>query len=100
MLNRFKYSVTRFHGEFDDDFDYECYAESLPDALLGIVADLNDVDAETEQEAKNEAKQWLDSQLGTGWTVDDALRADLQLWKDDATFYRFNDLNEVESLPV
>lgn len=98
MLKRFGYSVTRFHGEFDDDFDYECYEESPLDALLGIVADLNDVYAETVQEAKGEAKQWIDSQLGKSWTVDGFLHADLQLWKDDAAFYRLNNLHEIESL--
>jgi hypothetical protein len=100
MLKRFKYSVTRFHDEFDDDFDYEFYAESRLDALLEIVADLTDVYAETAKEAKIVAKQWLDSELGGTWTVDDVLNADLQLWKDDATFYRLNHLRETESPPV
>ncbi len=99
MLKKFTWSCRRFYGELRDDFHYETYAESRFDALLDIVADLNDIyaDSKSEAEGKQKAMEWLDGELGTGWTVDVFLNANLALWKDYVTCYVVHNIREVEN---
>jgi hypothetical protein len=97
MPKRFKYSFTRFYGELKDRFTSDLYAENLRDALLLIVADFNDIYAQTEEEAIKEAEAWLNTELGIGWTTENCFKTPPELWTGDIS-YRIDRLNEVSEL--
>jgi hypothetical protein len=93
MQKRYEYSFTRFYGELKDRFKDDIYAEDLRDALLLIVADFNDIVAETEEEWKRLSKEWLNEELGDGWTVEDYFKKPPELWTDNIS-YRIDRLDE------
>ncbi len=95
---RFRYSFTRRYGELDDDFDSEMFADNIKDALLYIVADLKSIPATTEEEAKVQAKLFIDKALGKKrWTVEEFLGAQVELWPDYSTLYTVIDIQEMKS---
>ena len=93
MPKKFHYTYDRFYGELQDFFRADMYAESLRDALLEIVADFNDIYAQTENEAKQLAEEWLNEELGKGWTVQDYFERPPELWTDLIS-YRIQSLNK------
>jgi len=97
MQKRFDYSFTRFYGELKDRFKGEVYAPSLRDALLLIVADFNDIYAQTEEEAKQKVEIWLNDELGKGWTVENYFKAPPELWTDGIS-YRIDRVRETSEL--
>jgi hypothetical protein len=97
MQKRFDYSFTRFYGELKDRFKGEVYAPNLRDALLLIVADFNDIYAQTEEEAKQKAEIWLNDELGKGWTVEKYFKAPPELWTDGIS-YRIDRVRETGEL--
>jgi len=86
MKKRFEYSYTRFYGELKDRFKGDVYAEDLRDALILVVADFNDIDAQTEEEWKRLSEEWLNEELGNGWTVDDYFNKPPELWTDNISY--------------
>jgi hypothetical protein len=94
MPEKFYYSYDRCYGELQDFFTADLYAESLREALLLIVADFNDIYAQTEDEAKQLAEEWLNEELGTGWTVQHYFEKQPELWTG-SILYRIQTLNEV-----
>jgi hypothetical protein len=97
MQKRCDYSFTRFYGELKDCFKGEVYAPNLRDALLLIVADFNDIYAQTEEEAKQKAEIWLNDELGKGWTVENYFKAPPELWTD-GILYRIDRVRETSEL--
>ncbi|MBI5300926.1 MAG: hypothetical protein HY868_02225 [Chloroflexi bacterium] len=94
MPKKFHYAYDRFYGELQDFFRADMYAESLRDALLEIVADFNDIYAQTENEAKQLAEELLNEELGKGWTVADYFQRPPELWTNLIS-YRIQTLEEV-----
>lgn len=95
---RFSYSFTRYYGELDDDFDSEVFAKNIKDALLYVVADLKAISAATEEEAKSQAKSFINEALGKKkWAIEEFLLARIELWPDSSMLHIVTDINELKS---
>ncbi len=94
MPKKFHYAYDRFYGELQDFFTADEYAENLREALLLIVADFNDIYAQTKDEAKQLAEEWLNEEMGKGWTVQDYFEKQPELWTG-GILYRIQYLDEV-----
>ncbi|MBM3127156.1 MAG: hypothetical protein FJ009_00805 [Chloroflexi bacterium] len=97
MPRKFHYTYDRAYGELQDFFARDLYAENLREALLLLVADFNDIYSQTEDEAKQLAEEWLNEELGKGWTVPDYFERQPELWTD-GILYRIQSLHEANEL--
>ena len=97
MPSKFHYAYDRFYGELQDFFTADLYAEDLREALLLIVADFNDIYAQTEVEAKQLAEEWLNEELGNGWTVQGYFDRQPELWTG-GILYQIQTLDEASKL--
>ena len=94
MNKQFDFSIMRFYGVLEESQDYEILAEDEKDALLLAVADLGDLYAYTADEAKQKAQDFLDEELGKGWTVRQFLESDIELWTIDRICYQIRNVSQ------
>lgn len=93
MKSQFMFSITRAYGFLEDEQTYTVFAKDLTEAILLAVADLGDIYAQTADEAELKAKTMLDQELGQGWSVNDFLDSNLELWTD-GILYRVDNIFE------
>lgn len=94
---RFSYAFARYYGELKDYFDGDVYAKNKKEALLLAVVDLKSIAATTEEEAKAQAKSFIDEELGKKrWTVEEFLSAQVEIWPDFSTLYVVVDIAEAK----
>ncbi len=90
----YRCSFRRNYGELEEDFETEIFATDETQACILLFAELSDINAATKDEAISKASQLLAAKLGSTWTVEDFLNADLEVWPDNATYFTI--LNIVE----
>lgn len=73
-----------YRGELREDSETDVFAQTRRDAAIILVAQLLDKNVRDLDEATTDARVFLAHELGLGWSVDDLLQSDLQVWADAA----------------
>lgn len=85
---RFVLEAERLYAILEETIKYGIWAENSYDAFILTIADLADIYAVTEGDAKEKGKNFIDSLVGQNWSSEGFITPDIDFETIDGIVYR------------